>query len=157
MRLNEYLTQDINNPKYLFHGSPIKLDKLIPKLSHDSNNSQDNIDKAVFLFPSLIKASAYAFKDTIKEISEDLEWNFYIPSNDELPVMTMTNVNIDEDIIGYIYVFKIDKDMIKDNNLLQYKCHKEIIPDDVIEIKYKDFMQYYEVRNDSSYSNKKYR
>ena len=152
MRLNEYLTQDINNPKYLFHGSPKKLDKLTPKLSHDSNNNQDNVDKAVFLFPSFIKASAYAFKDTIKENSEDLDWNFYIPNNDELPAMTMTNVNIDEDIIGYIYVFKISKDMIKDKNSLQYKCHKEIIPDDVIEIKYKDYMQYYEIR-----SNKKYR
>ena len=26
--LEEYLNQDINNPKYLFHGSPKKLDKL---------------------------------------------------------------------------------------------------------------------------------
>ena len=67
MRIKEYLTQDINNPKYLFHGSPKKIDKIIPKLSQDSNNNQDNIDKAVFLFPSLIKASAYAFKDTIKK------------------------------------------------------------------------------------------
>ena len=151
MKLNEYLSQDINHPKYLFHGSPKKVGKLIPKLSHDANNNQDNVDKAVFLFPSFIKASAYAFKDTIKESSEDLDWNFYIPNNDELPAMTMTNVNIDEDIVGYIYVFKISKDMIKDKNSLQYKCHKEIIPDDVIEIKYKDFMQYYEIRNNQKY------
>ena len=149
MNINEYLSQDIDNPKYLFHGSPKKSDKLIPKLSHDSNNNQDNVDKAVFLFPSLIKASAYAFKDTIKNNSEDLDWNFYIPSNNETPVMTMTNVNIDENITGYIYVFRVTEDMIKDKNSLQYKCHKEIIPDDIIEVKLKDYLKYFYIKNNN--------
>ena len=67
----------------------------------------------------------------------------------------MTNVNIDNNITGYIYVFKVTKNMIKDKNSLQYKCNKEMIPDNIIEVKYKDFMKYYEVRNDNSYSYKR--
>ena len=38
--------------------------------------------------------------------------------------MIMENVNIDENIIGYVYVFLRDDDMIKDNDSYQYKCYK---------------------------------
>lgn len=66
-KYKKYLNQDINNPTYLFHRSPYKLTKIVPKLSHDSNNNLVNIAEAIFLFPSFIKATAYAFKDTIKK------------------------------------------------------------------------------------------
>ena len=33
---DKYINQDINNPKYLFHGSPKKLQQLKPKKSQDS-------------------------------------------------------------------------------------------------------------------------
>ena len=143
--IDKYLNQDINNSKYLFHGSPKSLKKLVPNQSHDSNNNEDNVANAVFLFPSFIKATAYAFKDTIKENSKDLDWNFTIPNNNDIPVMIMENVNIDESIKGYIYVVEKDNDMIKDNNSLQYKCKKEIIPIDTIEVTYKDYKKYYSI------------
>ena len=142
-KIENYINQDINNPKYLFHGSPKLLKKLIPQQSYDSNNNENNIANAVFLFPSFIKATAYAFKDTIKENSKDLDWNFTIPNNNDIPVMIMENVNIDENIKGYIYVVEKDNDMIKDNNNLQYKCKKEIVPIDTIEVTYKDYKEYY--------------
>ncbi len=143
--IKKYLNQNIDNPRYLFHGSPNKLDKIVPKQSHDSNNNTNNIAKAIFLFPSFLKSTPYAFKETIKENSKNLKWNFDIPNNNTYPLMKMQNVNIDENIIGYIYVFKKDDDMIKDEESYQYKCYKELIPYDVIEIKYKDFSKYYEI------------
>ena len=143
--LDKYLNQDINNPKYLFHGSCKKLFKLTPQLSHDSNGDVNNIACAVFLFPSFLKSTPYAFKDTIKKCSEGLNWDFDIPNGDDYPLMKMSNVNIDEDIIGYIYVFLKDDDMIKDSDSYQYKCYKELVPIDVIEVCYKDYMKYYEV------------
>lgn len=60
--------------------------------------------------------------------------------------MTMENVNLDENIEGYIYVFKKNDEMIKGKNNYQYKCFHELIPDDVIKICYKDFSEFYEVK-----------
>ena len=37
----EYLNQDIDNPIYVFHGSPKKIDKLIPIQSCDSNDNKN--------------------------------------------------------------------------------------------------------------------
>lgn len=145
--LDRYLNQDIDYPKYLFHGSPKRLSKLVPILSRDSDGNIDNIARAIFLFPSFLKSTPYAFKDTIKKNSEGLDWNFEIPNGDEYPLMRMSNVNIDDDIIGYIYVFYNTDDMIKDDNSYQYKCYKELIPIDVVEVCYKDYMMYYEVIN----------
>ena len=149
-RMQKYLNQDINNPKYLLHGSPKKLDKIIPNLSYDYTGNSDNIANAVFLFPSLIKASAYAFKDTIKKNSEGLRWHFDIPSNNEYPVMVMENVNIDENIIGYIYVFDYDDKRRKDDgDSLQYTSYEELIPIDVISVCYRDFKEFYYIKNNN--------
>ena len=143
--LDKYLKQDIDNPKYLFHGSCKKLSKLTPQLSHDSNGDVNNIATAVFLFPSFLKSTPYAFKDTIKKRSMDLQWDFDIPNGDEFPLMRMSGVNIPDDIVGYVYVFLKDDDMIKDPDSYQYKCYKELTPIDIVEVHYKDFSQYYEV------------
>ncbi|MBR3162331.1 MAG: hypothetical protein IKF19_06350 [Bacilli bacterium] len=59
----------------------------------------------------------------------------------------MYNVNIDDNIIGYIYVFNKDKTMIKDNDTYQYKCHHSLKPIDIIKIKYKDYKKYYKAIN----------
>lgn len=143
----KYLNQDIDNPTYLFHGSPKLLSILKPNQSYDAIGNQQNIANAIFLFPSFLKSTPYAFKDTIKANSEGLEWNFEITNSNTLPLMTMENVNIDEDIVGYIYVFFKDDDMIKDNDSYQYKCFKEKQPIDTIKISYKDFKKYYKVKN----------
>lgn len=143
----EYLNQDIDNPIYVFHGSPKKIDKLIPIQSCDSNDNKNNIAQAIFLFPSFLKATPYAFKDTIKDNSSGLKWNFIIPNSNTFPLMTMENVNISENIIGYIYVFKKDDRIIKDNDSYQYKCYEELIPLDIVTINYKDYSKYYKIIN----------
>ena len=95
------------------------------------------------MFPSFLKATPYAFKDTIKEYSKKLEYDFEIPNGDEYPLMTMKNVVVDDDIVGYIYVFKKDDDVIKDNDSYQYKCYKEKEYIDVVKVYYKDYKKYY--------------
>lgn len=143
--LEEYLNQDINNPKYLFHGSPKKLEVIEPHVSHDSNGNLQNISNAVFLFPSFLKATPYAFKDTIKELSDGKKWNFTIPNDDSYPLMSMSNVTIFDDIIGYVYVFLKDDSMIKDEESYQYKCFGNLKPIDVVLVRYGDYSSYYEV------------
>ena len=94
---------------------------------------------------SFIIASAYAFKDKIKELSEGLEWNFQIgrdTDSDELFVI-MNNVNIDDELEGYIYVFDYNNSYTHDGKSIQYKCHENVTPIDVIKIKFKDFKKYY--------------
>lgn len=145
--IEEYLNQDINNPKYLFHGSPKKLSILEPKLTNDSNHNKNNIVTAIFLFPSFLKSTPYAFKDTIKKLSSELDWNFEISNNNTYPLMIMENVNVFDDIIGYIYVFKKDNSMIKDNNTYQYKCYHQLVPIDIIKVKYQEYKKYYKVIN----------
>ena len=145
--LEKYLNQDIDNPIYLFHGSPKKIDVLKPMLSHDSDGNENNVATAIFLFPSFLKATPYAFKDTIKTNSEGLKWNFEIPNNKDYPLMVMENVNIDSDIVGYIYVFKKDDSMIKDKDSYQYKCYQGLKPIDVVEVKLSDYIKYYKVEN----------
>lgn len=145
--LEKYINQDIENPIYLFHGSPKRLDVLKPKKSHDSDGNIDNIATAIFLFPSFLKATPYAFKDTIKENSKDLDWDFKIPNTNDYPLMIMQNVNIDNDIVGYINVLKKDEYMIKDNNSYQYKCFKELEPIDVVVVKLRDYLNYYKIEN----------
>ena len=48
------------------------------------------------------------------------------------------------------YLLKLERvvimnDMIKDDGTYQYKCYKELVPIDVFEVCYKDYMKYYEV------------
>ena len=117
----------------------------MPQESHDSNNNSNNLATAVFLFPSFLKATPYAFKDTIKELSNDKKWNFEIPNDDSYPLMRMSNVNLDDDILGYVYVFSKDDSMIKDEDSYQYKCFKKIKPVDIVPVRYGDFSSDYEV------------
>ena len=149
-KILKYMEQDIDHPIYLFHGSCEKIDKVIPHLSHDSDGSSHNIDNAIFLFPSFLKSTPYAFMNSIIENSENQDWDFEVPNDSSYPIMRMTNVNIDEDMVGYIYVFKKEEDMYKDEehkSSYQYKCYHELIPIDVVEIRFKDFEQYYEIVN----------
>ena len=59
----KYLGNSIANPKFLFHGSPKKLEVIEQRQAHDSNGTKENEDFAVFMTSSFIIASAYAVKD----------------------------------------------------------------------------------------------
>jgi len=144
--MNKYSNDDLNNPKYLFHGSPKKLDIVEQRKSSDSSGNKDNIDNVVFLTSSYLIASAYAFKDTIKEKSFNLKWSFDISNRDTIPVMTMRNVVIDRNSVGYIYIFRNDNNLkASPSGSLQFKAYSDLLPIDVVEVEYKDFEKYYKV------------
>ena len=87
----------------------------------------------------------YPRVDSIKKLSEGKKWNFEIPNDDSYPLMRMHNVSLDDELIGYIYVFNKDDSMVKDEKSYQYKCFKELKPIDVVTVRYGDFSSYYEV------------
>ncbi len=64
---DEYMNQNLKNPKYLFHGNSLLLKKIETRLSHDSDNNESNIDNAVFVTISFKIASAYAFNNKVKK------------------------------------------------------------------------------------------
>ena len=150
--MDKYLNQDIFNPKYLFHGSPYLLEELEPRKSTDIINT-DNEDTAIFLTSWFLNASAYAFRNKLKEYNE--YYNFSINNDGELPVMKYEVNTIPDNLYGYIYVFEKNDDIIRDDHgninrkTTQYKCHNKLKPIDVIKINFKDYEKYFEL-------NKKY-
>ncbi len=137
-KLKEYMEQDIHHPKYLFYGSNEKMDIV--------DIGKENSNEPIFIFPEFVRATAYAFKDTIKKNSVGLKYRIIIKNQKIYPVMTLENVNIKDDMQGYIYVFKNNEDFMKDKHSMKYRCNKEQVPYDLITIKYSDFKEYYEVK-----------
>lgn len=136
--LEKYKEQDIENPTYLFHGSPYQINSLEPRKSLDSRN-KENEDEAVFLTSCFNTAAAYAFRNRLKEINE--YYNFIMNNNGKSPAMIFRAENILTDLYGYIYVFNISDDIIKDKHsgTTQYRCYHELYPVDVVKVYYKDF------------------
>lgn len=148
--MDKYLDNSLANPTFLFHGSPKKLEVIEQRQAYDSNGIKENEDFAVFMTSSFIIASAYAFKDKIKEMSEGLDWNFKIGIDDDTGkiFVVMDNVNVDDELEGYIYVFDYDDSYTHEGRSIQYKCHKNVVPIDVVSIKFKDFKKYYSINID---------
>ena len=142
----EYIKQDILNPKYLFHGTAHVFDKLECRHSTDINN-RNNEDNAVFLTSSFYIAAAYAFSRTLKEINED--YSFSMNHDGSFPVMTFEVDNLPDDLCGYIYAFDKDESMIKDSYkyTTQYRCHHDLTPQKIIKVFYKDFEECFEREN----------
>lgn len=141
-KLNEYLEQDIWNPKYLFHGSPYEIDILEPRKSTDVQN-KENEDNAIFLTSWFINAMAYAIRNKLKEMNE--HYGFQMNNNGELPAMLFSVENLPDDLYGYVYVFDKIDNMIKDNHeyTTQHRCYHELRPIDVVKVYYKDFADYF--------------
>lgn len=67
----------------------------------------------------------------------------------------MKNINTDDDMEGYIYVFPFDETYENEEGSIQYKCHENIKPIDIVKIKFSDFKQYYTINNVSKVFEKK--
>lgn len=148
IHLSKYMNQDMKNPRYLFHGSPILLTTIEKRQSHDSKQQLTNVDHAVFLTSSFLLATAYSFKDKIKEASQGLKWNFEINHSGNIPIMIMENVNVNNDISGYVYVFENDGSFQNEPlGSLQYKSYKNLTPISVLPVVYQDYKSYYEIKN----------
>ncbi len=149
VKLEEYLNQNIDQPKYLFHGSPYLLDKLLPKQSHDDNENKSNEDLAIFLFPMFRKVTPYAlrkaFYQSIDGVAKEDSYFSTTLRDKTYPFATIRNRIINSDEKGYVYVFLRDETMIKDNDSYQYRCYHELVPVDIVEIRFKDFVDDFEI------------
>ena len=145
LELERYLNQDIFNPKYLFHGTAYKVEKL--ECSKSVDGDKDSINNAVFLSSSFYTSAAYAFSRALKMVNK--EYSFKMNNNGELPAMTFEVDEIPEDLCGFVYCFEKDDDMIKDNHeyTTQYRCYHDLIPQKVIKVYYRDFEQYFKREN----------
>lgn len=141
--IEEYLNQDIDNPKYLFHGSPILMDKVDSKKSHDDGENKSNEDVAIFLFPMFRKATPYAlkkaFRTPIEGVSRENSYFSTTLSRTTYPFATIKNRVIDEEEKGYVYVFLNGEGILKDRESYQYRCYHALTPIDIVEVKFKDF------------------
>lgn len=146
MELNEYMNQDVFNPKYLFHGTAHEIEKLELRQSIDNEN-KDNEDNAIFLTSSIYTAAAYAFSRRLKELNE--HYSFSMNNNGEIPAMVFEVENLPDDLCGYIYIFEKSEDMIKDNHQFttQYRCYHDLIPQKVIKVNYRDFEEFFSREN----------
>lgn len=144
-----YINNELLNPKYLFHGSPYELNIIERRQSHDSSGNKDNEDYAVFLTSSFIVATAYAFMDTIKNNSEELEPSFEIgyDADKNKIYINFDNVNIYDDIEGYVYVVPFDESYEHHGRSIQYKSHVDLKPIDIIKVKFSDYKDYYNINN----------
>jgi hypothetical protein len=152
VKLEEYLNQDIDQPKYLFHGSPYLLDKLSPRKSHDDEN-KSNEDLAIFLFPMFRKVTPYALRNAFSQkvdgIAKEDSYFSTTLKGKTYPFATIKNRIINQDEKGYVYVFLRDETMIKDNDSYQYRCYHELVPIDIIEVRFKDFVDDFEIIQDN--------
>ena len=141
-KLQEYQNQDIFNPNYLFHGTAHEIEKLECRQSTDNEN-KDNEDNAIFLTSSFYTAAAYAFSRRLKETNK--RYSFSMNNKGELPAMVFEVDNLPDDLCGYIYIFEKNDDMIKDNHDIttQYRCYHDLVPQKVIKVYYKDFLEYF--------------
>lgn len=148
--LEKYMNNDLNNPKYLFHGSSHLLSELEKRQSHDSDGTIENEDLAVFLTSSFIIASAHAFMDKIEKISSELNYDFEIgrDADSETLIINMNNVNVDDNMEGYIYVIPYDESYEHHGRSIQYKSHDNIKPIETIKIKFGDYKQFYNINRD---------
>ena len=151
--IQKYLDNDPDNPKYLFHGSPILMDELLPQQSFDDGGNTDNVDLAVFMYPNFYKCVPYALKKGFikKEEFGDDSWFETCNRTIDYPYAILNNRDIDTDTIGYIYVFEKTNDMIKDKQNYQYRCYHSLKPVDIIKVQMKDYINLFEIRS----SNKK--
>lgn len=140
----EYIENDIDNPKYLFSGSPFLLEYLEPRKARDKNHNPLNEDIAVYLTSSWIIASAYSFGKNSK-----YHGSFGTDRIDGNPYVFFENDNLDDEEIGYIYVFENDSKKFIHNGgkSLQYRCHEKITPIEIITVKFKDYKDLYNIEN----------
>ena len=129
----EYLTQDYNNPKYIFHGSNKLLSVLIPHKGVDVAKNKLNEQTAIYGCSAFEGAIPYAIKGKGKY---DCQIG-YRPGDFK---MIISKGVVPEDESGYIYVCDATE-FSRCGDTCQYVSHKEVVPLEIIKVYYKDFKE----------------
>ena len=120
--------------EYLYHGSPKRLDKLVPKQAHDTGY-EAGFQKAVHATSNRIMAICFAL-GCIGD-SKTAE-RLMLPQYGDR--MVFRNCHPDYGGKGYLYL--LDKEKFVHAMGSQWVCYEEIIPEEVIEIAVDDYLEY---------------
>lgn len=126
--MNNYLNNNIDNPVYLFKG--------ISNIGDDNDN---------MLTSSFIVATAYAFKAKIKELSNGLDYYIEIgyDRDNNKPDILFKDVNIDDNIEAYIYVYPYNEEYEHTKGSIHYKTNNDIDHIDIVKVRFGDYKNYY--------------
>ena len=126
--------------KYVFHGSPIKLDFLEPRQAtgYNPQTKQEEFDgePAIFATPK-IDAAIFHCLVRRERVSGDSNLNWGTKEDGGWLFSATQNIlDAAKDSVGYIYVF--DKNEFGEFDAIQGRAKKAITPLEVIEVSYKD-------------------
>ena len=132
----EYLKQDYENPKYIFHGAREVYDVLKKSKAHDSDGDRMNEQNAVFGSSIFAGAVPYAIKGKGR-------YNCRIGYYPDDLIMEIYNGVIPEDDFGYVYVCDASS-FDRCGDTCQYVSYTDVTPIEIIKIYYKDYMECFE-------------
>ena len=120
--------------EYLYHGSPYKLDKLIPNRAHDVGFAEGC---QLAVYGTSNQKMAICFALGCVEESEEAE-RIMMPEYGDKMVFRKCHPNYG----GKGYLYYLDKTKFVHAMGSQYVCYEEIFPEKVVEINVDDYMDY---------------
>ena len=118
--------------EYLYHGSPVKVDTLLPHQALDESFSE-GCQCAVYATSSKEMAICFALGNVIE--SDDAERTMMPETGNKL-IFKHCHPNYGGK--GYLYV--LDKSKFTHSMGLQWVCYEEVIPVEIIEINVDDYL-----------------
>ena len=119
--------------EFLYHGSPKRLDKLVPNQAYDTG-FEEGCQFAVY---ATSKTMAICFALGCVEESENAE-RIMLPEYGDKMVFKNCHPNYG----GKGFLYLLDKENFTHAMGTQWVCYEEIYPDDVIEISVDDYLSY---------------
>ena len=120
--------------EYLYHGSPVRVNKLIPNQAYDTG-FEEGCQYAVYATTNRIMAICFALGCV--EESENAE-RIMLPEYGNKMVFRNCHPNYGGK--GYVYILNKEKFSYAMGS--QWVCFEEIVPDEVIEINVDDYLDY---------------
>ena len=120
--------------EFLYHGSPKRLDKLVPNQAYDTG-FEEGCQFAVYATSN--KTMAICFALGCVEENENAE-RIMLPEYGDKMVFKNCHPNYG----GKGFLYLLDKEKFAHAMGTQWVCYEEIYPDDVIEIFVDDYLSY---------------
>ena len=120
--------------EYLYHGSPVRVNKLIPNQAYDTG-FEEGCQYAVYATPHQNMARCVA-RGCVEE-SENAE-RIMLPEYGDKMVFRNCHPNYGGK--GYVYILNKEKFSYAMGS--QWVCFEEIVPDEVIEINVDEYLDY---------------
>lgn len=140
----KYKNEDINNPKYIFHGHPVLFKNIAPRIpSLNKTGKPEDTQFGIYGSSKINGAIPYSIKIEVEY--DDWEQrafvHYFVPPEYDYEVAVIYHGEIDEDSIGYIYV--LDASTFKKSNEYQWISTEPITPIEIIEVVYQEVKEHF--------------